>query len=42
MVVPLYNIEEIPFNVLLDTSGTIIAQNLNGTALHQKLGEVLK
>jgi thiol-disulfide isomerase/thioredoxin len=42
MVVPLYNIEEIPFNVLLDTSGTIIAQNLSGTALHQKLGEVLK
>jgi peroxiredoxin len=42
MVVPLYNIEEIPFNVLLDTSGTIIAQNLTGTALQQKLAQVLK
>jgi hypothetical protein len=42
MVVPLYNIEEIPFNVLLDTSGTIIGQNLTGTALQQKLAQVLK
>jgi peroxiredoxin len=41
MVVPLYNITEIPFNVLLDVNGNVIAQNLRGAALHQKLAEVL-
>jgi peroxiredoxin len=42
MVVPLYGIEEIPFNVLLDPQGNIIARSLRGPALHQKLEEVLK
>jgi peroxiredoxin len=41
-VVPLYSIEGIPFNVLLDPQGKVIAQNLRGTALHEKLAEVLK
>ena len=35
-------IEEIPFNVLIDPKGTIIAQKLHGPALQQKLAEVLK
>jgi hypothetical protein len=41
-VVPIYNIEGIPFNVLLDPAGKIIAQNLRGTSLQAKLAEVLK
>lgn len=41
MVVPLYDIEGIPFNVLLDPNGAIIGQNLQGAALQQKLQEVL-
>lgn len=41
-VVPLYGIEGIPFNVLLDTSGVVIAKDLRGDELHQKLAEVLK
>ena len=41
-VVPLYGIEEIPFNVLLDPNGNIVAQNLRGPALQHKLAEVLK
>jgi peroxiredoxin len=41
-VVPLYGIEAIPFNVLLDPKGTIIARDLRGPALQQKLLEVLK
>lgn len=40
-VVELYNIEGIPFNVLLDPQGKIIAMNLRDAALQQKLGEVL-
>ncbi len=42
MVVPLYNIEGIPFNVLLDPEGKIIASNLRGRALSAKLQELLK
>ncbi|HEX5026852.1 MAG TPA: TlpA disulfide reductase family protein [Agriterribacter sp.] len=42
MVVPLYDIEGIPFNVLLDPGGKIIAMNLRGDALKQKLAEVLQ
>jgi hypothetical protein len=42
MMVPLYNIEGIPFNVLLDPEGNIIASNLRGRALSAKLQEVLK
>ena len=41
-VVPLYQIEGIPFNVLLDPEGRIIASNLRGPALSAKLAEVLK
>jgi len=41
-VVPLYNIEGIPFNVLLDPKGIVIAKDLRGNELHQKLAEILK
>jgi len=41
-VVPLYRIEGIPFNVLVDPNGTVIASNLRGPALQAKLSEVLK
>lgn len=41
-VVPLYQIEGIPFNVLVDPEGKIIASNLRGPALSAKLAEVLK
>ncbi|MEY3432738.1 MAG: hypothetical protein RL131_674, partial [Bacteroidota bacterium] len=41
-VVPMYGIEGIPFNVLLDTSGVVIAKDLRGEELHQKLAEILK
>jgi len=37
-----YRFEAIPFNVLVDTSGTVIAQDLRGPALAQKLNEILK
>ncbi|HEX4876011.1 MAG TPA: TlpA disulfide reductase family protein [Chitinophagaceae bacterium] len=42
VVVPLYKIEGIPFNVLVDPAGNIIAENLRGDALEKKLSEVLK
>ena len=42
VVVPLYKIEGIPFNVLVDTEGKIIAQNLIGKRLEDKLEEVLE
>lgn len=41
-IVAPYNIESIPFNVLVDPEGKIIAMNLRGEALHKKLSEVLK
>lgn len=41
-VVPMYNIQGIPFNVLLDPQGNVIATNLRGTSLQAKLSEVLK
>ena len=41
-VVPLYGIEGIPFNVLLDPNGIVIAKDLRGEDLHQKLAEVIK
>jgi len=40
--VPLYNIDGIPFNVLLDPQGRIIAAALRGDDLQKKLQEVLK
>ncbi len=41
-VVPLYHIEGIPFNVLLDPEGKVIASNLRGPALEQELEKLLK
>lgn len=41
-VVPLYKIDGIPFNVLLDPTGKIIATDLRGEALEKKLSEVLQ
>ncbi len=35
-----YNITAIPFSLLLDPQGVIIAKNLRGAALHQKLAEI--
>jgi peroxiredoxin len=42
VVVAPYKITGIPFNVLLDPTGKIIAVELRGKALDAKLGEVLK
>ncbi len=36
-----YNINAIPFSILLDKNGVILAKNLRGAALEQKLEEVL-
>jgi peroxiredoxin len=41
-VVPLYKIESIPANFLLDKDGRIIATNLRGEALQRKLEELFK
>jgi peroxiredoxin len=38
----LYSLSSIPFNVLVDTQGKIIATNLRGSDLEKKLAEVLK
>jgi len=40
-VVPLYNIEGIPYNVLVNPEGVIVAENLRGEELAKKLAEVL-
>lgn len=37
-----YHIQAIPFNVLIDPQGKIIATELRGSDLHDKLAEVLK
>ena len=37
-----YNIQELPFNYLLDKEGTIIARNLKGPALNQALSKIFK
>ena len=37
-----YGVTGIPFAVLIDEEGKVIAKNLRGQALHQKLEEVLK
>ena len=42
VVVPLYQIEGIPFNVLLDPQGRIIASNLRGKQLSYELEKILK
>lgn len=42
IVVPLYKIESIPANYLLDKEGHIIASNLRGERLQTKLAEIFK
>ncbi len=42
VVVPLYKIESIPCNYLLDKGGRIIASNLRGPQLQIKLAEIFK
>jgi peroxiredoxin len=42
IVVPLYSIEGIPFNVLLDPKGVVVAKNLRGDELQQKLAQILQ
>lgn len=37
-----YNITGIPFSILVDPNGVIIAKNLRGAALHKKLAELLE
>jgi peroxiredoxin len=41
MVVPLYGIEGIPFNVLIDPDGIVIAKDLRGSELEKKLADIL-
>jgi peroxiredoxin len=41
-VVPSYGIEGIPYNVLLNPNGEIIASNLRGEMLQSKLAELIK
>jgi peroxiredoxin len=41
-VVPLYGIDGIPFNVLVNPEGKIVAQGLRGEQLEQRLEEMLK
>jgi peroxiredoxin len=40
-VVPVYQVGSIPFNVLVDPDGKVVAENLRGNALEQKLHELL-
>ena len=40
VVVPLYKIESIPSNFLLDKEGKILASNLRGEQLEKKLAEI--
>ena len=42
VVVPVYKIESIPANYLIDKDGRIIASNLRGDALQRKLAELFK
>jgi predicted regulator of Ras-like GTPase activity (Roadblock/LC7/MglB family) len=37
----LYGVNSIPHSILLDKDGVIIAKNLRGEELHEKLEEVL-
>ena len=41
-VAELYNIKEIPQNILVDPTGKIVARNLRGEALMHKLDEILQ
>ena len=42
VVVPVYNIQGIPMNFLLDPEGRIVDQNLRGDMLYAKLKEIFK
>lgn len=42
MVIPLYQFEGIPYNVLLDPQGNVIAEGLRGSDLEAKLASVIK
>ena len=42
VVVPTYKIQGIPYNVLVDPQGKVVAENLRGQELDQKLGEFLR
>lgn len=42
VAIPLYGFDGIPYNVLVDPQGTIIAEGLRGPALENKLLQVLK
>lgn len=37
-----YNIQELPFNVLIDGNGIILAKNLHGSALEKEIGKYLR
>jgi hypothetical protein len=37
-----YNIQELPFNYLLDKEGVIIGRNLKGPALNETLSNIFK
>lgn len=41
-VTPIYNVKAIPYTVLLDKEGKIIAKNLRGEELYQKIESLLK
>ena len=41
-MVPLYKIEGIPYNVLVDPQGKVIAESLRGADLDKKLTELLQ
>jgi thiol-disulfide isomerase/thioredoxin len=41
-IVPLYKIDGIPYNVLIDPNGKVIAEALRGELLEEKLAAVLK
>jgi peroxiredoxin len=41
-IIPLYQVDGIPFNVLVDPEGMVIGEGLKGMALEAKLQEVLK
>jgi peroxiredoxin len=40
-VAKMYGVQSIPANLLIDKNGKIIAKNLRGDALHEKLAEIL-
>lgn len=41
-VIPLYGIQSIPYSLLLDPKGNVIATNLRGESLERKLNEIYK